>query len=112
MSIKVTNDIRHALRMLIDDWGSALEVERRTGISNSTISRYLSGRLPRMNASTWNALAPHLVAHLPYDGDSDRRTPIPPHPPSDIFQRVLYDPELSDCEKVKFLQRILPPSKG
>ena len=111
MSIKVTNDIRHALRMLIDDWGSALEVERRTGISNSTISRYLSGRLPRMNTSTWNTLAPYLVPYLPYDKNTNRPAPILPIPPSDIFRRVLHDTELSDGEKVKFLQRILPPYK-
>lgn len=111
MSIKVTKEIRHALCMLIDEWGSALEVERRTGISNSTISRYLSGRLPRMNSSTWNTLAPHLVAYLPHDENSLRMPLIPPMPPADIFQKILYDNDLSDMDKVKFLQKLVPPPK-
>lgn len=109
MSIKVTKEIQQALRLLIDDWGSALEVERRTRVANSTISRYLSGRLPRMNESTWNALAPYLV---PYMQNMENAADIPitiPLPPADIFRRILYDDGLSSDDKVKFLRRIVPP---
>ena len=109
MSIKVTPEIRQALRMLIDDWGSALEIQRRTHVANSTISRYLSGHLPRMNDSTWNALAPHL---LPYIQNMENTAELPvtvPLPPADIFRRILYDGELSNDDRVKFLRLIGPP---
>ena len=97
--------------MLIDDWGSALEVERRTHIANSTISRYLSGRLPRMNDSTWSALAPYLV-HYMQEMENTAAIPLTiPLPPADIFRRILYDEELSNDDKVKFLRRIVPPPK-
>ena len=109
MSIKVTKEIQQALRMLIEEWGSALEVERRTRVSNSTISRYLSGHLLRMNESTWSALAPYL---LPYMQSMDGSPGIPlafPLPPAGIFRRILYDGALSDSDKVKFLRHIVPP---
>jgi hypothetical protein len=107
MSIKITPEIIQALRDLIDEWGSALEIERRTHVANSSISRYLSGRLPRMNDSTWRALAPHLARFMPdREGGADLHLP---HPPEDIFQNIVYDEKLSGDEKIKFLKMIIPP---
>ena len=109
MSIKITPEIIQALRRLIDEWGSALEVERRTRVANSSISRYLSGRLPRMNDSTWRALAPHLARFMPnMEGGTDSYLSVP-HPPEDIFQKIVYDETLSGDEKIKFLKMIVPP---
>lgn len=109
MSIKVTPEIIQALRSLIDEWGSALEIERRTHVANSSISRYLSGRLPRMNDSTWRALAPHLARFMPKrEGGPDSHLPMP-YPPEDIFQKIVYDETLSGDEKIKFLKMIVPP---
>ena len=108
MSVKVTPEIRQALRRLIDEWGSALEVERRTHIANSTISRYLSGRLSRMNATTWKALAPHLTPFLPQTPEPEAE--LPPLPTTrDIFRKILYDGEISDEERVKFLRLLVAP---
>lgn len=95
--------------MLIDEWGSALEVERRTHISNSTISRYLSGRLPRMNESTWNVLVPHLMKYMPQTSGCVNVNPVTPFPPKNIFQKIIYDEMLSSDDKIKFLRMIVPP---
>ena len=108
MSVKVTPEIRQALRRLIDEWGSSLEVERRTHIANSTISRYLSGKLSRMNATTWDALAPHLTAFLPQPRDPGADLPALP-PARDIFRKILYDNGISDEERVKFLRLLVNP---
>lgn len=110
MSIKITPEIIQALRKLIDEWGSALEVERRTHVANSSISRYLSGHLPRMNDSTWRALAPHLAKFMPNEAAAPSAgLPVPP-PPDNIFQKIVYDETLSGDEKIKFLKMIIPPS--
>ena len=109
MSIKITPEIIQALLDLIDEWGSALEIERRTHVANSSISRYLSGRLPRMNDSTWRALAPHLARFMPARGGRADLYPSLPHPPEDIFQKIVYDETLSGEEKIRFLKMIVPP---
>ena len=111
MPVKITPEIRQALRRLIDEWGSALEVERRTHIANSTISRYLSGRLSRMNTTTWDALAPHLMPLMPpqAEGSSVNLPPLPQ--PRDIFKKILYDDRISDEERVRFLRLLVEPEK-
>lgn len=111
MSVKITPEIRQALRRLIDEWGSALEVERRTHIANSTISRYLSGRLSRMNSATWSVLAPHLTPLLPPLAENSTES-LPPLPqPRDIFKKILYDDRISDTERVKFLRLLVEPEQ-
>ena len=111
MSVKVTAEIRAGLRKLIDEWGSALEIERRTHVANSSISRYLSGFLPRMNDTTWRALYPHLAKYLPDPPDVEEFLPTAtPSPSEDIFRRIVYSEALSDEEKIKFLKMIVPPS--
>lgn len=108
MSVKITPEIRQALRRLIDEWGSSLEVERRTHIANSTISRYLSGKLSRMNATTWNVLAPHLTPFLPQTQNFEANLPALPST-RDIFRKILYDNGISDEERVKFLRLLVNP---
>jgi len=110
MSVKITPEIRQALRRLIDDWGSALEVERRTRIANSTISRYLSGRLTRMNSTTWSVLAPHLTPLMTQPEDPPKALPPLP-PPRSIFAKILYDDGISDEERVKFLRLLVEPEE-
>ena len=111
MSVKVTSEIIQALRMLIDEWGSALEIERRTHVANSSISRYLSGTLPRMNDRTWMALYPHLAKYLP-ESAAALRVPIVMPLPDDMLRRIVYDDRLSCDEKIKFLKIIIPPPDG
>ena len=67
MSVKATKEIQNAIRCLIDNCGSALEVERKTKISNVSIGRYLSADPPRMNDSTWAVLEPYLRPYLPHE---------------------------------------------
>ena len=67
MSVKVTKEIQNAIRCLIDNCGSALEVERNTKMSNVSIGRYLSADPPRMNDSTWAVLEPYLRPYLPHE---------------------------------------------
>lgn len=110
MFVKITPEIQQALRRLIDDWGSALEVERRTHIANSNISRYLSGRLTRMNSATWSVLAPYLTPLMPKPKDTPED--LPPLPPSrSIFKKILYDDGISDEERVKFLRLLVEPEE-
>ncbi len=111
MSVKITTEIIQAIRKLIDEWGSALEIERRTHVANSSISRYLSGALPRMNDSTWMALYPHLAKYLP-ESAAALRVPITVPPPGDMLRRIVYDERLSCEEKIKFLKIIIPPPNG
>lgn len=67
MSVKITKEIQAAIRQMVEEYGSAVEVERKTQITNSNISKYLSGKLLKMNDSTWQVLEPHLRSFLPAD---------------------------------------------
>jgi hypothetical protein len=68
MSVKITKEIQAAIRQMVEEYGSAVEVERKTQITNSNISKYLSGKLLKMNDSTWQVLEPHLRPYLPMVG--------------------------------------------
>lgn len=67
MSIEITKEIQNALQRLIDDYGSILEIERKTHISNATIGKYRTGEIKRINPRTWAVLEPHLRPYLPGD---------------------------------------------
>ena len=46
---KITAEIKKALSSLIEQEGSALELSRKTGISHSTFSKYMSGQIQKIN---------------------------------------------------------------
>ena len=63
--VKVTEKIKAAIREAGENLGSLVEIERRSKISHSQLSRYLSGYTQVMNDATWAALYPHIKDHLP-----------------------------------------------
>ena len=62
---KITPGIKHALSSLIESEGSALELSRKTKISHSTFSKYMSGKIQKINQANWKLLAPLLLPFLP-----------------------------------------------
>ena len=112
---KIDKEIIDALNRLIENCGSALEVERRTGVTNSTISKYRSGKIPRMNDSTWAALEPYLRPFLKQSDPS--AVPITTAPsvklslPLDflnqLIRKIITCPELSEEERIKFIRLLL-----
>ena len=73
-------------------------------------SRYLSGRLTRMNSATWSVLAPHLTPLMPMPKNTPEELPSLP-PPRSIFKKILYDDGISDEERVKFLRLLVEPEE-
>lgn len=115
MSVKITKEIRSAIRQMVEQFGSALEVERRTKITNSNISKYLSGKLLRMNDTTWLALEPHLRPFLTnspvIQAPSNRGNVVAVNNGtvssdcmSELLKKILNSDELSDAEKVKVMK--------
>ena len=111
----IDKDIVAALNRLIEICGSAMEVERRTGVTNSTISKYRSGRIPRMNSSTWAALEPHLRPFLrkePEPDEKDRGSAgtwenLSPAVLETVMRIIMSSPELSEAERIKFIRVLL-----
>lgn len=112
---KIDEEIIDALNRLIESCGSALEVERRTGVTNSTISKYRSGKIPRMNDSTWAALKPFLHPFLkqpdrsptPINVPSSEKSTLPPEYLNLLIRRIIVAPELSEEERIKFIRILL-----
>ena len=65
--IKVSVHIKQAIRAAAEALGSVTEIERRSAISHSTFSRYLSGQTPQMNEVTWKQLWPVIAPYVPVD---------------------------------------------
>ena len=115
---KIDGEIIDALNRLIEFCGSALEVERRTGVTNSTISKYRSGKIPRMNSSTWAALEPHLRPFLKRSGSSPAASAaeppakllLPPEYLDVLIRLIVTAPELSETERIKFIRVLLRTS--
>ena len=63
--VPINAEIRTALRKFIDDCGSQLDAERVTGIANTTFSKWMSDRAPRMQNSTWLVIEPFIRKYLP-----------------------------------------------
>lgn len=61
----ITPEIKKALLNLIENEGSASELSRKTGISHSTFSKYISEGISRINQANWNLIAPLLLLYLP-----------------------------------------------
>ena len=117
---KIDKEIIDALNSLIESCGSALEVERRTGVTNSTISKYRSGKIPRMNDSTWAALEPFLRPFLkksnlspnPVSTSSSEKSIFPPEYLNHLIRRIVSAPELSEEERIKFIRILLDKGQG
>ena len=112
---EINEEIISALNRLIEFCGSALEVERRTGVTNSTISKYRSGRIPRMNSSTWAALEPHLRPFMkhaaapaaPPGNEIGPKLPMPPGYLNLVVRHIMDSPELTEAERIKFIRVLL-----
>lgn len=62
---KIDNTIKDALRQAIEAAGSQKDFERKTGIAQQNLSRFLSGTIPTMTERTWKDIYPYLKAYLP-----------------------------------------------
>lgn len=62
---KIDNTIKDALRQAIEAAGSQKDFERKTGIAQQNLSRYLSGTIPTMTERTWKDIYPYLKSFLP-----------------------------------------------
>lgn len=62
---KIDEPIKNALRQAIEAAGSQKDFERKTGIAQQNLSRYLSGAIPTMTERTWKDIYPYLKVYLP-----------------------------------------------
>lgn len=109
----ITPEIKKALLKLIENEGSALELSRKTGISHSTFSKYVSGGILRINQANWNLVAPLLLPYLP-ETERDKvrsqltvRQQINPerHTPPATRNTIRNTPELRECIKDAMLEQ-------
>lgn len=105
---KITPEIRQALSFLIESEGSALEVSRKTNISHSTISKYLSGQIQKINQANWRLLEPLLLPFLPALGkeneiDLSRNSAIPP----DVLLAILNNKTMSAADKAECITMLI-----
>lgn len=61
---RISSEIKSALLLLIEREGSALELSRKTGIAHSTFSKYMSGKIQKINQANWKILMPLLRPYL------------------------------------------------
>lgn len=66
---KIDNEIRNAIEMAVNKYGSQRAFARKVGISIANLSRYLKGDVKKMNLSTWKLLLNEIIDFLP-DGFS------------------------------------------
>jgi DNA-binding Xre family transcriptional regulator len=58
--MKLTKEIKQAIREAIERHGTAIELSRVTGIKQQNFSRYLSGEIKNITIETWQKLQPEL----------------------------------------------------
>lgn len=63
--IVLNEKIRHAIAKAIEEIGGQSELSRRTGISQQSFSKYISGYINQIGDRTWEALFPYIKKHLP-----------------------------------------------
>ena len=57
---KITEDVRKALKMAVDDCGSIAELSRRVGVQPHYLSRYLSGTVKAIQTDIWLKLCKYI----------------------------------------------------
>lgn len=65
--MKLTEEIREAIRKAVKREGSQFALCKKVGISISIMSRYLKGNVKTINAGTWNMIYPFIQDYLPED---------------------------------------------
>lgn len=63
----ITEEIIMALNKAADAKGSDFEIAKMAGISHSTLSKYKSGAIKKINPATWAMIYPILKPYLPED---------------------------------------------
>lgn len=70
---KITKEIHSALEDLIRDSDSALAVAKKIGVGHSTVGKWRSGKIQKINNITWQNLYPLLT---PYLSDNLQKIPV------------------------------------
>lgn len=63
--MQITEEMRTAITLAIEQLGSAKELGSRAAVDNSLLGKYRSGSQPVMEEETWEKLYPHVRAYLP-----------------------------------------------
>jgi Cro/C1-type helix-turn-helix DNA-binding protein len=58
--MKLTKEIKNAIRIAIENQGTAVELARLTGIKQQNFSRYMSGEVKSITLETWQKLEPYI----------------------------------------------------
>ena len=106
----VLNDkIRQAIAKAIEEIGGQSELSRRTGISQQSFSKYISGFVNQIGDRTWEALFPYIKKYLSSADSAD----LLDHPKINssasvnaICQyalEILQDPSLVPDKKIRLL---------
>lgn len=62
--MKITKDIREALKKAVIDHGGQSRFAIMVGTTPQNISKYLNGRVTYLRLESWDKLAPHLAPYL------------------------------------------------
>jgi SOS-response transcriptional repressor LexA len=74
--MRITEEIREAVRKAADDSGNIYQLSKKLGIAHSTILFWLDGKTSKISGDVWyEKVLPALRAYLPYGGGGDEAGP-------------------------------------
>jgi len=105
---KITKEVHAALENLIRDSDSAFAVAKKIGVGHSTVGKWRSGKIQKINNITWQNLYPLLAPYLP---DYPQDHPVQENINSSLSVNsicqyaleILQDQSLSPDKKVRLL---------
>lgn len=65
--MKITKQIQLALEAAVRECGGQVSFSQKTGVGQTTLSRYLTGQITDMRLSSLKKLYPHILPFLPPD---------------------------------------------
>ncbi len=76
MPVKISEEIRNAIRKAVDDAGSQLAFQRLSGISQRNVSRYIAKQNLNLSDRMWRDIFPYLKKYLPDNYECSMRPRI------------------------------------
>jgi hypothetical protein len=87
--MKITDDIRNAIKRYVDRCGNVYQFSKKIGVSHSTVLFWLDGKTTRISGDVWHEkLYPVLKSHLKYPQKASK-------PPQGEEEAGAYRPEVT-----------------
>lgn len=102
--MRLDKNVLHALRKAITSVGSQREFAGLTGIHEVNISKYLSGKVTKVELETWEKLYPHIKGYLPANSNLPQITAG--NTSDGAEEAILKDPLLSREQKRELLRNL------